>query len=84
MKNETHTFFKCNVAAYHSEPGGTVTVRANLETENTVLLPAGVVYNFEEIGNMIRNDKAIVSVGVLNAFVERHGSLNELFERVDD
>lgn len=84
MTNETHTFFKCFVAAYHSEPGGTITVRANLETENTVLLPAGVVYNFAELGNMLRDDKAIVAVGVLNVFVERHGSLNELFERVDD
>lgn len=79
---DNYTFFKARVAAYSSEPGGTLTITD--DDGKTVLLPSGIVYNFEELGNMIRDDKAIVSVGVLNSFVERHGTLSDLFAVASD
>lgn len=77
MTSDTHTYYKTKIAAYHSEPGGTVTIID--DDGKTVLLPAGVVCNFEDIGNRIRNDEEIITVGVLNSFVERHGTLSDCF-----
>lgn len=73
-----YTTFECYVTQYQPEPGGTLTVRASLESETTILLPAGVVRNFEEIGDMPKDKTVPVRVGILTAFVERHGTLSEM------
>lgn len=77
--SETHTFFATKIAAYSSEPGGTVTLID--DDGNTVLLPAGVVSNFEDIGDRMQHDQEIIRVGVLNSFVERHGTLSDKFAK---
>lgn len=84
------TFFHAYVLAYHKEPGGTVTVRTrelNLKFDvfrpmpgHDVLLPSGVVYNFEGLYKHRGCKDSRNVVGVLTEFFENNISLRSRYD----
>lgn len=91
--DDAYTTFKAYIVAYSSEPGGMVKIRARAINKRhdlfephkgfDVMLPAGVVRNFEELGELPQGTRNQVDVEVLNVFVERHGTLAANYD-VDD
>jgi len=91
MQNiDAFTFFHAYVLNYSAEPGGSVTVRTrelNLKYDvfrpmqgHDVLLPSGVIYNFESLYKQRGCKDARNVVGVLTEHFENNISLRSRYD----
>jgi len=91
MQNrEQFVFFHAYIIGYHPNPGGTCTLRArelNLKYDvfrpfpgHDVLLPSGVVYNFESLYNKRGFKSGRHIVGVLAEYFDKNDSLRNYYD----